>query len=114
GKGTFVQARQVPLRLRRSVSFSQDILSKGMVPGARLISAGVVPAEPSLAKAMGISVGTALVRITRLRLADGRPVLINDVCLLSTDCPGLESRPELAADQSSVYQIITRDYGIQI
>ena len=114
GRGTFVRAKQVPLRLRRSVSFSQDIISKGMVPSARLILAKVVVAEPGVAEAMGVAVGTPLVRVVRLRFADERPVLINDVTLLAADCPGLESRPELGASQSSVYQIISRDYGMRI
>lgn len=114
GRGTFVREHEVHYRLRRSVSFSQDILSKGMTPGARLISAEIVPAEATIAFAMGIPECTPLVRIVRLRLADNHPVLINDICLLSKDCPGLERRPELSAIQSSVYEIMTRDYGIQI
>jgi len=114
GRGTFVRARVVPLVLRRSVSFTADMLAKGMEPGATLISAEVVPAQSDTAEAVGVPVGTPVVRIVRLRLADGRPVLINDICLLSADCPGLESRPELRAPQSSVYQIITRHYGIEI
>ena len=114
GRGTFVRAREVPLRLRRSVSFSQDMRAKGMVPGSRLISASVIPAEDPLTTALNVPVGTELVRIVRLRLADGQPVLINDLCLLSKDCPGLEACPELLKEQSSVYQIVTRDYGLRI
>jgi GntR family transcriptional regulator len=114
GRGTFVRPREVPLRLRRSVSFSQDMRAKGMTPGAHLVSAGVIPAEEALAAALSVPVGAALVRIVRLRLADGRPVLINDLCLLSKDCPGLETNPDLRKEQSSVYQIITRDYGLRI
>jgi GntR family transcriptional regulator len=114
GRGTFVRAREVPLRLRRSVSFSQDMRAKGMIPGARLISAAVVPADESLIAVLDVPAGTDLVRIVRLRTADGHPVLINDLRLLSQDCPGLDSCPELSSDQSSVYQILTRDYGFQI
>jgi DNA-binding GntR family transcriptional regulator len=113
GKGTFVQPRQVPLRLRRSVSFSSDMLNKGMVPGARLLSVRIIPADARLAEIMQVAVGADLIQIVRLRLADGRPVLINDVVLVAASCPGLESRPELR-EQSSLYQIITRDYGIDI
>lgn len=113
GRGTFVREREVHYRLRRSVSFSQDILSKGMTPGSCLISAEVVPADAEVAAAMEVSEGTSMVRIVRLRLADNRPVLINDISLLSEDCPGLETRPELAAAQSSVYDIMARDYRIQ-
>lgn len=114
GRGTFVREREVQFRLRRSVSFSQDILSKGMRPGARLISVKIEPAVVAIASEMSIAVGTPLVRIVRLRLADDKPVLINDICLLNKDCPDLEKRPELAAPQSSVYTILSRDYGIQI
>ena len=113
GRGTFVREREIHYRLRRSVSFSQDILSKGMTPGARLISAEIVPAEGTIAAEMGIPESTPLVRIVRLRLADNHPVLINNISLLCKDCPGIEKRPELAEAQSSVYEIMSRDYGIQ-
>ena len=74
----------------------------------------VVAADEHTAKALAVSVGTELVRIIRLRLADQHPVLINDLYLLRKDCPGLETHSELEADQVSVYEIITRDYGLRI
>lgn len=114
GRGTFVRAREVSLRLRRSVSFSQDIRAKGMAPGSRLVSVYIEAADEHTATALDVPVGTELVRIIRLRLADDRPVLINDLCLLHKDCPRLETHAELAAYQVSVYEIITRDYGLRI
>jgi len=114
GRGTFVREREVHYHLRRSVSFSQDILSKGMKPGARLLSAKIDRAEDAIAAAMNVPVGTPMVHIVRLRLADAHPVLINDLYLLCKDCPSMEKRPELLAPQSSVYEMMSRDYGIQI
>src|SRR5262252_10465515 len=73
GSGTYVSRPKIaqPLTL---TSFSEDMRRRGMVPGSRTLELITTTAGARLAHRLGVSPETRLIRVKRLRLADGQPM----------------------------------------
>jgi GntR family transcriptional regulator len=91
GWGTFVSERKVEQRLSGPTGFTEDVRARGQRPGSRLLEASVIPAALELAQVFRIETGAPLVRIARVRLADGIPLAIETAYVLQRLCPGLET-----------------------
>ncbi|MBC2886118.1 GntR family transcriptional regulator [Ochrobactrum sp. CM-21-5] len=76
GSGTFVAERptRISQHLWRLTSFSEDMTSRGKEPGAHVITNKTDKPSPDEAFRLGIGVDTSVVRLDRLRLADGVPM----------------------------------------
>jgi len=88
GKGLYVtepkQDAEPPL-----IGFTEDMSRRGMVASSQVLAAEIVGASTVLASALGVAVGTALVYLRRLRLADGEPMAVQGSYLPHALCPGL-------------------------
>lgn len=102
GLGTFVAFPKFEHRLSSLVSFSEDIRSRGMNPGSRILFFGHVSSDGTVAAHFGIREGELVLRIHRLRLADEQPVGIHDA-YLPRDIP--ISREELE-EKESLYALL--------
>ncbi|MFK4822419.1 GntR family transcriptional regulator [Ochrobactrum quorumnocens] len=71
GKGTFVTEPKIRQELTELSGFVEDMIALGRNPSARLLDKRSVPASTVVAARLGISVGTQVFRIKRVRLADG-------------------------------------------
>lgn len=109
GLGTFVAFPKFEHRLSSLVSFSEDIKSRGMTPGSRILFFGHVPSDGTVAAYLRIKEGKTVLRIHRLRLADDQPVGIHDAYL-----PGHIpiSRDELE-ERESLYALL-EEKGFQL
>lgn len=86
GRGTFV-AR--PRRTATPVtSFTEEMRHRGMLPESVTLFARREQAGPGVARALGITVGDAIIHWKRLRRADGAPMCIEDVYLNEVLLPG--------------------------
>lgn len=76
GSGTFVTERpsRISQSLWRLTSFSEDMLSRGKEPGARIINNRIDHPSPDEAFRLGVGIETPIMRLDRLRLADGVPM----------------------------------------
>lgn len=111
GKGTYVAERKIAQPLQRLTSFTQDMAARGMRPSSRLIGADLLPAPIELAHALSIPAGSEMVRIRRLRLADGQPLAIETSHLPHARCPGLL---EHDLEQHSLYELLRDRYGLEL
>lgn len=111
GKGTFVSPPNVEQGLVRIVSFTEDMHQRGLQPGTKLISAGLVPATAVQAHHLQIEVNESLARIERLRLADDMPMSVEVSFLVHRYCVGI-----LAQDYTSqsLRQMLENSYQIRI
>ncbi len=109
GRGTFVSRPAVSLPLMLT-SFSEDMRARGHEPSSRLLGTATLAADAELAAVFGVAVGEPLVRIDRLRLADGTPFAIERSTLLQRAVPGILD-VDLAA--ASLYEVLDRDHGIR-
>jgi len=81
GKGTFVLQPKITAELTELSGFVEDMQSLGRQPTARLIDKRIVPAGESVARQLAIGIGTNVVRIQRVRLADDVPLSFDETYL---------------------------------
>ncbi len=110
GRGTFVAHPTVEQGLSRIISFTEDMRQRGFRPDTEILSAGLIPAPPEIAEKLQIDAGEELVRLERLRLADGEPMSIEESHLVHRYCPGV-----LKYDYAQIplTQVLDQDYGIR-
>lgn len=111
GKGTYVAERKIAQPLQRLTSFTQDMAARGLRPSSRLLGADLLPAPIELAHALSIPAGSELVRIRRLRLADGKHLAIETSHLPHARCPGIL---EHDLEQHSLYEVLRDRYGLEL
>ena len=85
--------------------------SRGLDPETRLIAARPEAAGEAVADALELELGAPTLYVERLRLADGEPLLLEQVHLPAERFPGL-----LASDleHNSLYQLLTERYGTRV
>lgn len=71
GKGTFVVRPKITQELTELTGFVEDMQAIGRVPTARLINKQIVPADADVARQLAVPSGSMVMRIQRVRLADG-------------------------------------------
>ncbi|MGP7959249.1 GntR family transcriptional regulator [Sanguibacter sp. A247] len=80
GAGTFVADPRITKSIELT-SFSEDMRSRGLVPGSRMIVGQTLDAGPRVGPALGISPASDVIHLERVRTADGSPVCHEDVWL---------------------------------
>ncbi len=107
GRGTFVTRPPIDLDLDGTMSFTEELQQLGHDPSTRVVTARTLPAEVAVAEALEVAVGASVVHLERLRMADGEPLLLEQVFLPEARFPGL-----LASDleRGSLYELLTERY----
>ena len=82
GRGTFVAARPMHRRPGVFLSFTEEMARRGMSATSRLVSAGVAAARPEELADLRLADGADVVRIERVRLADGVPIAFEDAAVV--------------------------------
>jgi GntR family transcriptional regulator len=93
GRGSFVATPHPFRRTNRLMTFSQEMRRQGRVPSSRVLERAVGPATPIEAANLGLVAGDPVVRVRRLRQADGQPMAIESATLL-----GASAEAVMAAD----------------
>jgi GntR family transcriptional regulator len=81
GKGTFVAAPKITQELTELSGFVEDMHALGRKPTARVISKEIVNADETVATQLALTKGERVVRIRRVRLADGIPLSFDETYL---------------------------------
>jgi GntR family transcriptional regulator len=78
GSGTFVTGSnpRVEQRLSRLTSFTEDMLARGLTPSVKWLQKIVAAPSPEEAMVLGLSTGERVVRLRRLRLANDKPMAL--------------------------------------
>jgi GntR family transcriptional regulator, N-acetylglucosamine utilization regulator len=109
GKGTFVAPQKIEQQLRSVTSFSQQLHAQGEVPSSRVLAATSGLVDVGLTERLGIKPGDDVVTISRVRLADGRPLGIETAYLPAARVPGI-LRHDFTHE--SLYETLAREYGL--
>ncbi|MCZ7553723.1 MAG: GntR family transcriptional regulator [Anaerolineales bacterium] len=112
GVGTFVSHPTVAAISPSQLSFTKAMIEIGRYPTSRLLRSGVAPADARLAQRLALEAGAPVVKIVRLRLADGQPLLYETAYLSGQRFSGLENNPRL--ETGSLYECLQTDYGVVI
>ena len=76
GRGSFVAEDVLDYPLGGRTRFSETIRRQNREPQGRIIQLQEIQADSQVAEALGLKRGRAVVRVIRLGLADGRPILV--------------------------------------
>ena len=110
GKGTYVAPPRFEQPLHVLTSFTEDMVARGLRPGGRVLFQGTVVAPDHVVGPLGVATGEPVIKLERLRLADGEPMSIETAYLRMDKCRFvLESR----LDDRSLYTLL-REHGLQL
>ena len=108
GKGTFVARPKITQNLWQLSSFTEDMLSRGMKPGAVVIEQEIIHADHKLAEYFQLEKDMRLIKIRRLRTADGEPIALETTHLPYHAFSGILEKDL----QGSLYELLAREYSI--
>lgn len=112
GRGTFVAEPKIRERLvERLTGFCEDMVAQGLRPETRVLEQTVVPAPRAIASWLEMEPGDDVIRIRRLRLVQGEPLLLVTSYIPRQRCPGLA---EDDLESHSLYELLEREYGLQL
>lgn len=112
GKGTFVAEKKIIESLvQRLTGFHQDMIERGLTPVSRVLTQRVIPANEKVASNLGVSVGTPVIELERLRSVEDEPIVLVTTYLPQSFCPYLAQ-----ADMShqSLYVYLEQSCGLVI
>jgi GntR family transcriptional regulator len=110
GKGTFVARAKIEQSLELT-SHTEGMRARGISPSSKLIDVRRMPAGIDVGARLGISPMTEVLRIERLRLADGEPIAIEVLFLNADRFDGITAA---LSDNSSLYQLLSSNYGVEL
>ncbi|WP_142829181.1 GntR family transcriptional regulator [Planococcus soli] len=110
GRGTFVASPKVEQPLNGLTSFTEDMMSRGMVPSSKLIGFEILEPESDIAEDLQLAAGDKVYFVERIRFADDQPMAIERTYL------PVERFPDLTEDsfQGSLYAIIENNQQLKI
>ncbi len=111
GRGTFVAAPRLAPGSFRILDFSDDMRQRGKTPGTRLLHRGVERPTPFLATALRLPRGEQVIRIERLRLADGEPMALETRYLAYATCPELLDED---LERESIHRLLIEKYRLPL
>ncbi|MBV9024790.1 MAG: GntR family transcriptional regulator [Streptomycetaceae bacterium] len=110
GKGTFVAKPKVAQALQLT-SYTEDMQLQGLEPTSQLLDIGYITANDRLAELLDTKPGGRVLRIERLRLANGEPMAIETTHLPAKRFPGLRRN---LAKYTSLYAALAGVYDVHL
>lgn len=112
GRGTFVApgALEQPLA-DRMVTFSEDLISRGIPFETEVLGQGVIAARGKVAERLDTAPGTKLFSLKRLRLVDDVPLILLHNYVIYDVCPGIE---QMDFTHVRLFEVLEEHYGLQI
>jgi GntR family transcriptional regulator len=111
GRGTFVSRPKLEKNIMHLRGFTEDMKHLGMVPSSKLLEQTIVPATADLAEKLKVEVDETIMRLRRLRLADGIPMALEDSHIPLKRFPGLE---KINFAKQSLYFILRENFGVRV
>lgn len=110
GKGTFVARPKIEQSLELT-SHTEGMRSRGIAPSSKLIDVRRIPAGIDVGLQLELSPKAEVLRIERLRLADGEPIALEVLFLNADRFDGITSA---LGDNASLYQLLSSNYGVEL
>ena len=81
GVGTFVASDKIERVASRLLGFHEDAVAHGLSPATRVLSVNVEPLGAEDALALGLPASSEVLRVKRMRSADGEPIGLNTITI---------------------------------
>ena len=111
GRGTFVTRPKMENNILHLQGFTEDMKQRGMAPSSRMLEHVVIGATKEVAEKLNISEGDPILRLSRLRYADGTPMAIEESHIPLRLYPGLD-RYDFA--RNSLYAVLRDTYRVAV
>ena len=109
GSGTYVLPKRLEQTVDRLIGFTDEARTLGFEAGSRILSAERVAIDPDAAAALQVAANTLILRVQRLRTADGAPLALQTAQL----APRLSALSLERLDVlGSLYKTIEAQYGV--
>jgi len=109
GRGTFVATPRIAQHLLSLTGFTQDMRSRDVQPGAKVLTVEMWPADDAAADRLRLKPGSPVFRLRRLRLADAEPLAVETSVVSFLGCDRLLD-DNLA--EESLYHLLESKYGL--
>ncbi len=112
GKGTFVATPKLGERfVQRAYGIYEDMARRGLHLETEVLRQEVIPAPRGVAEHLGLSAGTPVHVLVRLRSVGGERLLISSTYVPEALCPGLV-HDDLST--GSLFRLLRERYGLKI
>ena len=91
GDGTFIAAPKLTYHAVNLLGFSQEMIEQGRLPSSRVLEQVAMMPPAQVAARLAMDADRLVVKVSRLRLSQEVPVLLETVYLPQDSCPGLEA-----------------------
>jgi GntR family transcriptional regulator len=109
GRGTFVAEARVAQAATLS-SFTEDMRARGLTAGSQVLGQAMEPADDLVAGRLGIEPGALVVRLRRVRTADGEPMALEEAFLPAERFDAL-AREDL--EGASLFTVLEERFGVR-
>lgn len=110
GKGTFVSENYGLTQLNGVQSFTQELLGLNMRPSAQFLGCRVRNADQALRSTMGLAEGEKVATISRLRLVNNEPCMVEVMNFPYRLVPGIEKENL----EESIYRLLKGKYRLEV
>jgi GntR family transcriptional regulator len=111
GKGTFVAAQPLKQEIEPLVGFTQDLERQGFTVKSQVLAFLRLDADDDLSQILKVRLGSAIIKLSRLRSIADNPIAIQTVFIPEHLCPGILS---FNFSVSSLYETLRKEYGLQL
>jgi len=111
GLGTFAADRRPTRTADLLLSFTEEMRRQGHEVQTKLISASVEQPPPPAREALRLGPSAAAVTVRRVRMVDGRPIVVQHSWLPYARFAGLDADP---LRDGSLYAMLEAQYGVRI
>lgn len=111
GVGTFVSQPKIEQPLTKLTNFSSDMLSRGLAPGAQVVSMNIIPASKQISTQLRIAEAEQVIELVRVRTANGEPLALESSYLvydLAKELYGMNM------ENASLYQMLEDICGLKL
>jgi GntR family transcriptional regulator len=106
--GTFVNRGRVDLDFGYLAGIPAYLRAQGFRPGAHVVSARMIPADRTTARALRIGIGALVYEVIRVRLADEVRISLEHARIPVALAPDLLAQPL----DDSIYELLAERYGV--
>jgi GntR family transcriptional regulator len=112
GVGSFAASPSVARITPSKLSFTEQMRAIGRAPSSRQLSIQIMPAPAEIASSLGLQEGDPVTEITRLRMADNEPILLEKAYVSNQRFP--EITPESDFSNSSLYEYLSSQHQMSV
>jgi GntR family transcriptional regulator len=110
-KGTFVTAPKIDKTFIRLQGFSQEMRARGVCPSSKVLEQKIITAPDEIREFLQLERNETVMKLRRLRLADGSPIAVETSYAPTGYYPGIE-RIDFSAQ--SLYSVLQSRYKCSI